>query len=443
MSIEFIGDSGQKYLMEKRLAEGGQGYVYKVKNGSGGAGDVVVKWYKNKLASEQQRRQLEELVRHGAPKAEVDGVTFIWPMEMVRMQNQKSYGYVMPLYEASRYVHLNRVINRKRKQPSISTLCRLSYLMCMAMEAVHRAGLAYCDINLGNINFDFDGGRILVCDNDNVVVNNADVQVLGVPEFMAPEVSLGKSKPNAQTDLYSMAILLYQLWTWEHPMEGRLAAKVRCWDLPAKRKFYAQEPLFVHHPADRRNTVEGDSVMELSLKRWEVLCSSRLKSMLTQTFTDGILQPDKRPRLSEWQRLFLELEQDVTSCVQCGASNLVDTDADARRCFHCQSQLPARQALKIQYPGGSSRLVVANGACLRRHHLELGVQMDQALEVMGKIELHPKNPKAHILRNNDQETWFYDVGEDKFRIEPGQARALIDGGQISIGEARLSVEKLE
>ncbi len=442
MSVQFIGDSGQAYIIEKRLAEGGQGYIYLVKGVSGSSGDNVVKWYKGRLANDSQRQQLVALIKQGVPRTEVDGVQFIWPLEMVRISGQEGYGYVMPMYDTSTYVHLNKVINGKRKQPSLDVLCRVSYRMCMAMEAVHRDGMAYCDVNLGNIHFDFDMGRIVVCDNDNVVVNNADVQVLGVPEFMAPEVALDLAKPNAQTDLYSMAILLYQLWTWEHPMEGRLAAQVKCWDLPAKRKFYAKEPLFVHHPTDRRNSVEGDPILALSLKRWDCLCPTAFKSKLIQTFTEGIQHPEKRTRLSEWQRLFMEMEENETACIHCGARNLVDIAVASQQCFHCQKQLPVRLVMSIQFPGGSSHLVVKEGARLRRHHLEAGTQMDKLLEVVGGIEQHPKTPKAHILRNNDLQTWYYDVGEDKFRIEPGQARALLEGGKVCIGAAQAVIKKL-
>lgn len=441
MSIEFIGDSGQKYTMVKRLSEGGQGYIYLTQNSNNGE-DIVVKWYKAKTATADQLYQIQQLVQQGEPKPGVDGIKFIWPMELVRLPGNSSFGYVMPLYDTKNYINYNMVINGKKKQSSIDVLCRLCYFISNALNAVHNQGLAYCDINLGNINFDLDNGRIVICDNDNVVVNNADVQILGVFDFMAPEVALGKSKPSAATDLYSIAILFYQLWIWEHPMEGALSNKVRSWDIPAKMQFYAKEPLFVYHPYNSRNTTRGLKEFALSVRRWDELCPKRLKSMFIKTFTDGVTLPGKRSQLSEWERLFMELEVDVVVCPDCGAGNLVDVDEPSLVCFHCQKKLPPLLRFTIDYPGGRSHLVIHKDAKVRRHHLETGLQMQKALEVTGTIEPHPKRIGAYILRNNTVDTWYYDVKNDKFKIESGEARPLVIGGKISIGQASLTIENL-
>ncbi|MGD9889529.1 MAG: hypothetical protein AB7S56_09725 [Halothiobacillaceae bacterium] len=440
-SVEFHGASGNDYTLDARLAQGGQGTIYKVTSRSDGKA-YAVKWYHARLASQEQRKQLEMLAQRGAPRVEVDGIQFIWPLEMVTLPDNSSFGYVMPLYDSDRYVHLNRVINGKRKQPRNDVLCRLSYLIGIALEAVHHAGLAYCDINLGNIQFDFDAGQLIVCDNDNVVVNNAEAGVMGVPEFMAPEVALGKDKPNAQSDLYSLAILLYQLWIWEHPMEGRLTAQVRCWDQPAKRKFYADEPIFVHHPTDQRNSAVGDAMLAYSVKRWEMLCPAALKKAFLQTFTEGIHQSNKRTRLADWRHLFMEMEANAVRCTSCSAVNLVDVDAPKRNCFHCGALLNFRQLISVQFPGGHSKLVVHADALLRRHHLDMGSGLAHANDIVGKVENHPKQAGAHILRNLTDEPWFYDQDDKKYRVEPGQARPLVPGGSITLGTAKLKIEAL-
>ena len=439
--LEFIGNSGEGYVAEKKLAQGGQGSVYEVRARSDGK-SYAVKWYHTTRASDDQRGQLEELVRHGAPLSDMEGVEFIWPIEMVRYGDSTSFGYVMPLYDTSRYVHFNRVINRKVKQPRQDKLCRLSYLVVSALETVHREGLAYCDINLGNIQFDLEGGSIIVCDNDNVIVNNSDTHVAGVAEFMAPEVALGAAKPNAQSDLYSLAVLLYQIWMYEHPMEGKQTAEVRCWDQPAKIKRYAKEPLFVHDPNDRGNSAEGDPMLAYSLKRWEELCPTNLKDLFTRTFTGGVHQPSKRPRLSEWKEKLMELEADATVCVDCAATNLVDRSIRGQSCFHCDSVLPVRLVLNIKHPGGSSGLAVHTGGALRQHHLEVHSRGKYALSIVGIIEDHPRQPGAHILRNHSDEAWLYEVGEERYRIEPGKARALAPGGKVYIGDVTITVENI-
>lgn len=435
---EFIGTSGEHYFVEERLAQGGQGTIYRVRTESDGK-PFAVKWYHPTSASDNQRHQLETLVTHGPPRCDSEGIEFIWPIEMVRFGNSSSYGYVMPLYDAKRYVHYNKVINGRVKQPRRDTLAKMSYRVCVALEAVHRSGLAYCDINLGNIQFDIEQGSLIVCDNDNVVINNSDVAIAGVAEFMAPEVALGQSKPNAQTDLYSVAVLLYQLWIWEHPMEGAQTAQVRSWDQPAKLKYYAREPLFAHHPTDTHNSAAGDPMLAYSLRRWNEICPTPLKAVFIRTFTDGVHSPDRRTRLAEWQRCFMELEANASRCPGCSAVNVLDAGRPRQPCYHCGTPQISQLRLDCAYRGGGSTLVVHTGALLRRHHLELQAGNERSLEVLGRVEDHPKQPGAHILRNLTDDVWFYELGGEHYRVEPGQARPLVPNGKITFGDATMHI----
>lgn len=441
-NIEFSGTSGERYINQQCLAQGGQGAVYRVKASEDGR-EYAIKWYHSNRASTNQREQLEMLVRHQPPRCDVDGIHFVWPIEMVGHAGSQSYGYVMPLYDADRYVHYNRVINGRVKQPRRDVLLRMSYLACMALEAVHRSGLAYCDINLGNMNFDVDTGNLVVCDNDNVVINNSEAAVSGVAEFMAPEVALGKERPNAQTDLYSLAVMLYQLWMWEHPMEGAQTAQVRCWDQPAKLKRYAQEPLFSHHPTDTRNAASGDPMLAYSLRRWNEICPPALKALFTRVFTEGVHQPGRRPRLSEWLLCLQEAEANAAACPSCNAVNLLVPETTGMACYHCGQRFPAHWFLNIRTRiNQQSRLVLRAGATLRAHHLEGHTSGKRSLEVLGQVETHPKEAKAFILRNLSSEDWLYAVGTEQYRIEQGKARALLPGGKITAGSTILQVENL-
>lgn len=437
-TIEFVGTSGEVYLADKQLAQGGQGRIFRVKAKSDGKA-YAVKWYHKSSASDTQRQQLETLVNHGAPRCDAEGVEFIWPIEMVSYSKNSSYGYVMPLYDTERYVHYNKVINGRVRQPRRDLLAQMSYRVCMALDAVHRSGLAYCDINLGNIQFDTEQGTLIVCDNDNVIVNNADVAIAGVAEFMAPEVALGQSKPNAQTDLYSLAVLLYQLWVWEHPMEGAQTAKVRSWDQPAKLKFYAKEPLFAHHPTDQSNSATGDPMLAYSVKRWTEICPSPLKEVFIRTFTEGVLNPDRRTRLSAWQRCFMELEANASRCPQCAAVILLDGMHTNQACYHCGTPQVSRLRLDTHSRGGRSSLVVRAGALLRRHHIEPQTLGARALETLGQVEDHPKQAGAHILRNQTNEPWYYELNDQRYLIEPGQARPLSPNGKISVSDTSVLI----
>lgn len=438
---EFKGLDNRTYNVAARLGGGGQGNVYRVCS-SHDEQEYAVKWYHSGVGTPEQRHRLEALIKAGAPVSGVPGVAFIWPLEVIQHAQHTGFGYVMPLIDTERFVSLNHIINGRCQQPTWSELCHISYLLCMALESVHRNGLAYCDINLGNIMFDTGRTELVICDNDNVAVNNDAVAICGVPEFMAPEVALGQTRPNAQSDLYSIAILLYQLWMWEHPMDGRLTlTQVNCWDIPARKKRFAAEPLFVHHPVDDRNSAASVDMLKLSLKRWQT-CPPVLQQAFTTVFTAGVHNPENRLRLSDWQRLFLELEASAVICPQCRATNLIDISATSRDCFHCQRPLPVFLMLKIQHAAGASHLVVSTGAELRRHHLEINPPVAKARKALGVIEAHPQKANVHGLRNQTSETWYYDQNNQKLTIAAGKARPLLPEGRLSIGSSRIEIVRL-
>jgi serine/threonine protein kinase len=441
----FKGTNGHLYEVEKLLGSGGQGSVFQVKSKADGK-LYAIKWYHPSIATADQLTRLQMLVEQGAPRIALDSIEFIWPLEIVSDPESTGYGYLMPLVDRSQYVSLNTIImSGKVKQPNPRILARLSYLVCVALDAIHAAGLAYCDINLKNlVFFDPQKGRVrvIIWDNDNVVVNNADVEIRGVWEFMAPEVALGQAKPNAETDLYSIAVLLYYMWMWEHPMDGKKTFSIYCWDIPAKRKFFAQEPVFAFHPSDTSNAATGVNRLELSVQRWEKLCPPVLKKAFTKSFTEGVREPSKRIRLADWRRLFLALEANAYSCPKCGAYNLVDGKLSQPKCFHCATPLPQDLVLRNHQPGSRAQLVVHQNALLRRHHIGYADSVAEADKIVGEIEAHPKSPGAHILRNRTQETWTYGTPSGQFSIEPGQARALLPNSQLSIGRSTIVVERL-
>jgi serine/threonine-protein kinase len=91
--------------------------------------------------------------------------------------------------------------------------------LCRALAAVHAAGLVHGDVKAQNVVRE-QGGRIVLMDFGAGRAQGADAAgVAGTPMYLAPEVLAGEP-PTVQSDLYSLAVLLFHLLTRAFPYTG-------------------------------------------------------------------------------------------------------------------------------------------------------------------------------------------------------------------------------
>ena len=106
-------------------------------------------------------------------------------------------------------------------------------------------------------------------------------------QYMAPELVRGEADhPSTETDLHSLAVLLFQLWVWHHPLHGTMEYDVRCWDDPARKKIYGITPVFIFDPTDDRNRLPNDPTYAIAARRWAI-CPPSLQALFLHAFTDG------------------------------------------------------------------------------------------------------------------------------------------------------------
>ena len=104
-----------------------------------------------------------------------------------------------------------------RINPSFHTLTTVGFELAHSFWQLHAKGLCYRDISFGNIFFDPNNGEVRICDNDNTDVNKKPGAISGTPRFMAPEIVRGDSNPDADTDLFSLSVLLFYMFMFNHP----------------------------------------------------------------------------------------------------------------------------------------------------------------------------------------------------------------------------------
>jgi DNA-binding helix-hairpin-helix protein with protein kinase domain len=428
--------SGMELEVIRKLGEGTQGEVYLVE---GPQGYQAVKWYKPEQATPEQRAAILYLVRTGPPFG-AGGKRFIWPLDLVTRGSSRQFGYLMSRIDTRKFAELGEVWAHSKPVPNFSALSEISYQLANSYRALHLSGHCYRDISAGNLMFDPITGDILICDNDNVGVNRQSrCQVWGTMEYMAPEIIRGEEDPSTQTDLHSLAVLLFYLWVWHHPLHGLMEYRFHCWDIPAKKKVYGESPVFVFDPIDRSNSLPADPDYATARERWN-RCPPLLQETFIRAFTDGLADPDRRVTEGEWQNLFSVLKDSLATCPKCRAENFPGPAREQAQCWHCGTGLVTPPSLLIQRPGGDTRLALSLGTTIRRRHIAPSSAVDDGTVIVGTVVPHPSVPGAAGIRNNSSGTWhctFPDGSSTEVTfgravpLNPGTS-LLIDGVTILI-----------
>lgn len=409
--------------IDRFLGSGGQGEVYQV---TVGKQSLALKWYFPHYLKQDIRLQkrLKMLVKSGPPND-----TFLWPLDVVSAPEVPGFGYLMTL-RAPRFKGIVDLMKR-RVEPSFYALATAGFQLANSYLQLHAKGLCYRDISFGNIFFDPATGDIRVCDNDNVDTNGRTGAIEGTPRFMAPEVVCGETYPNTQTDLYSLAVLLFYMLIVHHPLEGKQELSIKCLDLPAMRKLYGESPIFIFDPTnDSNRPVAG--YHDNALAYWP-LYPQFIRDFFTRSFTEGITDPQHgRVRESEWRATMIALRDSIYYCSHCGAENFYDETVESRSCWSCQQalQLPLKILL------GNHIVMLNHDTKLYPHHLQKDKSYDFS-QPIAAVNQHPIDPSRWGLKNLSQNKWMCSTVDGKqVEVAPGRSIALSVGTVIEFGNKK-------
>jgi DNA-binding helix-hairpin-helix protein with protein kinase domain len=416
---KMLSENGLEYQIVDKLGEGGQGEVYKVKQNNG---LYALKWYFKHTATQKQKDIIENLIKKGAPDKR-----FLWPIDIINEGNL--FGYTMNI----RPNHYKNIVDlmKRRVDPTFRALALAGANMSQSFKNLHSMGYSYCDISFGNMFFDPQNGDVLICDNDNVVVNGIDNGILGTPRFMAPEIVRSEKKPSTDTDLYSMALLLFYMLMIHHPLEGKREASIKALDINAMNQLYGTKPLFIWDPKDKSNRpVNG--YHDNAILYWD-LYPQFLKNLFVITFTEGLSNPKKRIVEKVWQDAFIKLTDSIMYCPKCGVEVFYDEDKRKKGVGHvcwntkCQSPVALPPMLQI----GKKNVLLNKSTYLLQHHVKDNYVLNK---IVGRVVQNPTDLSKWGVQNLSDEIWLYiKVDGTKIPVEKGKSAPINKSSKIDFG----------
>ena len=165
---------------------------------------------------------------------------------------------------------------------------------------------------------------------------------------MAAEVING-SIPNTESDLLSMAIILYRLFMLDHPFEGQNTLKCACLTEDNERQLYGYQAVFSQDLKDSNNrphpVYHTNSVI-----RW-AMCPQSLKDVFCRALSkDAISNPKERVKDKEWKEMFLTLRRNLIVCTSPTGSHdfMCDNPTAISKCPCCKRKLKVNSRLAFE-----------------------------------------------------------------------------------------------
>ncbi|MFA5431857.1 MAG: lipopolysaccharide kinase InaA family protein [Candidatus Paceibacterota bacterium] len=320
-----------------------------------------------------------------------------------------------------------------------------------AVKRLHAAGLAHSDLSYKNVLVDPTTGQASIIDIDGLVVpGKYPPDVLGTPDFIAPEVISTKhlpindtmrKLPSIKTDRHALAVMIYMYLLYRHPLRG---GKVNDLDSTKDEELsMGSKALFIEHPTDKSNKVKVDQLHPNQLPQADpnkipyTVCGPYLKELFNKAFIDGLHNPDLRPTADEWELALLKTIDLMQPCQNptCWYKWFVFDNSTKPKCPFCgteyKGQLPVLNfyySPKIGvFRSENYRLMVYNKQLLYMWHVNRFVSANEKTTPEQKIpvgDFHFHNGKWILI--NRRLTSMYDKDIDR-KIEFGEAVELIEG----------------
>jgi len=405
-------------VVGKKLGEGGQGAVYRVDYEGK---PKALKWYTGKKFKNPDKfyKNLENNIKSGKPTE-----AFLWP-EDITIKDGEAFGYIMDL-RPPEYKDFTLFLLGKERFASITAMCNASLQIIDGFGALHRKGYSYQDLNDGNFFINPKSGEVLICDNDNVSEAGKNSGIAGKPRYMAPEIVANGKLPDKYTDRFSLAVVLFLLWTKNHPLEGK-AAFPPCMTAELEKNIYGKNPVFIFDPNDDSNRpVQG--LNKGAISNWPFLPAYFQEQFKKAFSKEALHDPSKRIIELEWQRTIIRMRSEIYKC-SCGEVYFADP-VTPNPCPSCKKQNSFAFYIKL----GRYNVAVHQRTKLYACHTEK--DSDDFKTLTGEVVA---NGNDFELKNSSNKNWAVTENGNTTSVTSNAVVIIKKGITINFGSAQAEI----
>jgi serine/threonine protein kinase len=208
-----IGNTISHFKILKKLGEGGMGVVYKAED-TKLKREVAIKFLPRQISVSLEERQRFEIEAQAAAALNHPNVAHIYSIE----ETDNEFFIVMEFIDG-------KELKDKIRDETIQMDEAVYLASCIAegIHAAHKKDVVHRDIKSGNIMIT-EEGKVKIMDFGlaqmaGVTTLTKTGSTLGTTAYMSPEQASGE-KLDAQTDIWSFGVVLYELLTGQLPFKG-------------------------------------------------------------------------------------------------------------------------------------------------------------------------------------------------------------------------------
>ena len=408
--------NGKEYTLGTRLGGGLEGNIFNVE----GLPNYVIKIINDDKMSQAQKNEIYEHLKWlkdlGSRNKEIRQC-----MTVPKALLDDYLGYIM--IKASEHVGLKKYITVPDDTTSFDDWYLKDYTfkkryqiivnLFSALREIHLSGLIFTDLSPNNIMVHEKQNQIVFIDTDNTRRRSDMYQgVLGTPGYMAPEVYRKPDEEfakknhidpkllsrcgrlSSETDIFSAAIIAFQILTLQHPFIGD--------EIEAGTPEDEEAALEIKTDFIFKEGTTNTSSYGLTSK-YEEITTKEIRELFERTFVDGRDNPNLRPTAEEFLEAFQNATDSIITCPHCGFPRLYKYK-EVNECINCGSVFD-NKALMVIY-NVFQNMTRADAINSIGNYPQFDISMDELRDIDGNLPVNHFETSRIVLEPGEANSKF-------------------------------------